>query len=248
MPPRAPLITDRLSRMEASLAALTEDMQQLRLFCLDIHPDFGRRIITTMHEMEQKVYLNVTTFESKVSDINNTVRSLVAQSANDCLALVQDAIGSKMSGLDSRMIGLNKKQAEMDKELSSTLHRLNEFSEAVERTLSHANEQALEQLRSHLKALVPSLLKEELLLLPDRDILAHRCNLATPVEPGQPHVHGTFCSLPNEQPRGRSRERFQLLQNQLVLRARSVSSERDLRLLISDARSVAAVERINEAN
>ena len=191
MPPRAPLITDRLSRLEAGLATLTDDMQQLRLFCLDIHPDFGRRIITSMHEMEQKVYLNVTSFESKVSDINKTVRTLVAHSANDCLALVQDAIGTKMAGLDSRMIGLNKKQAEIDKELSSTLHRLNEFSESVERTLSFANEQALAQLRSHLQDLIPPLLKEELLLLPELNALAHRRILVPPVELGQPHAHGT---------------------------------------------------------
>ena len=232
--------------MEAGLADLSDDMQQLRLFCLDIHPDYGKRIITTMQEMEQKVYLNVSSFESKVSDINKTVRTLVAQSANDCLALVQDAIGTKMAGLDSRMIGLNKKQAEIDKELSSTLHRLNEFSESVERTLSSANEQALAQLQSQLQDTVSTLLKAELLLLPEVNALDHRRPLPPSVDPSQTRSLDSLYSFAVEQPRGRSRERFQLLQDQLVLRARSVSSERDLRTLINDARTVAAIERVNE--
>ena len=67
VPPRAPLIADRLSRIEAGLAALSDEIQQLRLFCLDIHPEYGERIITTMQEMEQKVYLNVTSFESRLA-------------------------------------------------------------------------------------------------------------------------------------------------------------------------------------
>ena len=50
------------------------------------------------------------------------------------------------------------------------------------------------------------------------------------------------------QPRGRSRERFRFLQDHLISRARSVSSECELRGLIKDARAVAAIERVDEDN
>ena len=109
MPPRTPPIADRLQRLEDKLAALMEETQELRLFCLDIHPEYSKRIIASMQEMERKVFLNVTTFEKQVGDINKTVRTLVAKSASDCLELVQSSICGKMAGLDSRMIGLNKK-------------------------------------------------------------------------------------------------------------------------------------------
>ena len=109
MPARTPLLSDRRLRIEADLAAVTHETNELRAFCLDIHPAYGKRIIETMMEMENKVFLNVSSFEEKLGSVNQTVRTLVAQSANDCLALAQEAIGNKMSGLDSRMIGLNKK-------------------------------------------------------------------------------------------------------------------------------------------
>jgi hypothetical protein len=50
-------------------------------------------------------------------------------------------------------------------------------------------------------------------------------------------------SEPAFRERGRSRESFQKSQDRLLIRARSISTERELQLVISDARSLAATER-----
>ena len=243
---RPMLIAERLQRLEQSLSDISDEVQELRQFCLDISPEYSTRIITTMQEMEKKVFLNVTNFESRLGEINQTVKQLVAQSANDCLALVQSALGSKMAGLDSRMIGLNKRHVEIDKELSSTLQRLNEFSDSVERTMDNATHKAFEQMQLLLQERVATLVKTELLLksleeqenrtpfsnegLPrEQNNLCHRCNISM----------GTSS-------RGRARESFKLKQDSLMERARSVSSERELKSLIKEAKLVAAVDRVQE--
>ena len=113
MPPRPPLLTDRIQRLEASVKALSEELQEMRLFCLDIHPEYSKRVIDTMLQIEQKVLHNVTTFEDRLEGINRTVKQLVAQSANDCLELVKESIATRISGLDSRLIGLNKRQSQI---------------------------------------------------------------------------------------------------------------------------------------
>ena len=246
MPPRTPPIADRLQRLEDKLASLTEETNELRLFCLDIHPDYSKRIIATMQEMERKVFLNVSTFEKQVGDINKTVRTLVAKSASDCLELVQSSISSKMAGLDSRMIGLNKKQVELDKELSQTLLRLNKFGESIENSLADANVQAMTNLTAQLQEAVSACVNAQLVqLLP---MLPPRGNVSSCAASSQ---HSDILSGPSTissiapLPRGRSRERFTLLQNNLVLRARSVSSEGELRDVIRDARCVAACSRVD---
>jgi len=146
MPPRPPLLTDRIQRLEASVKALSEELQEMRLFCLDIHPEYSKRVIDTMLQIEQKVLHNVTTFEDRLEGINRTVKQLVAQSANDCLDLVKESNATRISGLDSRLIGLNKRQSQIDKELAETLQRLNEFSDDVEKSLVDANDKALQAL------------------------------------------------------------------------------------------------------
>ena len=269
MPPKSPPIADRIQRLEDKLAALAEETQELRVFCLDIHPLTSKRIIKTMEEMEQKVFLNVTAFEKQVGEINHTVKTLVAKSASNCLELVQSAIGTKMAGLDSRMIGLNKRHVEIDKELTQTLKRLNEFSDSVEKTLEDANMQALKQLNAELQETVSNTLKIELINSPL--LRAHlqetvstmlRTELLHSSLLRPPSTHHSSSSVSDAQlhsnlsapssissitplPRGRSREKFTLLQNHLILRARSVSSECELRGLIKDARS-AAVARVDE--
>ena len=97
MPPRPLLLTDRIQKLEASVKSLNDELQELRLFCLDLHPEYSKRVIDTMLQIEQKVLFNVTTFEYRLEGINKTVRQLVSQSANDCLALVKDSIATKMS-------------------------------------------------------------------------------------------------------------------------------------------------------
>ena len=112
--------------------------------------------------------------------------------------------------------------------------------------MEEANDKALAKLHTPLQETVSTTLKAELLFLSEINIQSHLHPVSSPAEPRHPCSLESLSSLTFAQPRGRSRERFKLLQDQLVLRARSVSSERDLRKLIMDARTVAAVERVNE--
>jgi hypothetical protein len=184
--------------------------------------------------MEQKVFYNVSTFEERLEDINKTVKQLVTQSANSCLELVNSAISTKMAGLDSRLIGLNKRHVEIDKELSSTLHRLNEFSDSVEKTLEEANNRALAALEESLKDKIEAIMQKH----PQECCYSETHKVST----GSYSAEGTFAE-PAYKERGRSRESFQRSQDRLMIRARSISTERELQLVISDARSLAATER-----
>jgi hypothetical protein len=184
--------------------------------------------------MEQKVFYNVTTFEERLEDINKTVKQLVTQSANSCLELVNSAISTKMAGLDSRLIGLNKRHVEIDKELHSTLHRLNEFSDSVEKALEEANNKALATLEEILEDKIDAIMQK---LQQD---YKHRETLK--VSTGGYLAESTL-SEPAFRERGRSRESFQKSQDRLLIRARSISTEKELQLVISDARSLAATER-----
>jgi hypothetical protein len=220
MPAKALPFSERLLRLEAAINAQSKELQEMRLFCLDIHPEYSKRIIDSMQEMEQKVFQNVSNFEGRLEEINQTVKKLVTKSANDCFALVNEALSSKIAGLDSRLIGLNKRHVEIDKELTSTLARLNEFSESVEKTLDNANSKALHALSETIQSTVSSLVEEKL------------------------NCSGT--TMKSQQERGRSRESFQKSQNVLMTRARSISSERELVGLIREARSIAADRAIAE--
>ena len=217
------MLTDRIQRLEASVKTLNDELQELRLFCLDLHPEYSKRVIDTLLQIEQKVLFNVTTFEDRLEGINKTVKQLVSQSANDCLALVKDSITSKMSGLDSRLIGLNKRQAQIDKELSDTLQRLNEFSDAVEKSLVEANDRASQTLEASLAHKVSQEVQQFLMKHSPPGI-----SLNTP--PTQPAI----------MERGRSREVFRRNQETLMVRARSASSEAELRVVITEARALAA--------
>ena len=223
MPPRPLLLTDRIQRLEVSVKALSDDLQEMRLFCLDIHPGYSKRVIDTMLQIEQKVLHNVTTFEDRLEGINRTVKQLVSQSANDCLDLARESIATRISGLDSRLIGLNKRQAQIDKELAETLQRLNEFSDAVEKSLVDANDKALQTLESALAQKV--------------SLEVQRC-LAKHSSPRD--STSSSAALPVFMERGRSREVFRRNQETLMVRARSASSEAELRGVISDARALAA--------
>ena len=231
------MMADRIQRLETAFKAQAEDLQELRLFCLDIHPDYSKRIIKTMQEMEQKVFYNVSTFEDRLEDMNKTVKQLVTQSANDCLDLVNSALSSKMAGLDSRLIGLNKRHVEIDKELSSTLHRLNEFSDSVEKTLEEANHKALATLEDYLEDKIAKFVQQYL----------HKTHLDGTQQDWFRRSH--LNPEPAEhcfQERGRSREGFRRSQERLLVKARSISTERELQLVYSDARSLAATERVEE--
>ena len=226
MPPRPPLLTDRIQRLEVSVKALNDELQELRLFCLDLHPDYSKRVIDTMLQIEQKVLFNVSTFEDRLDGINRTVKQLVTQSANDCLALVKDSISSKMSHLDSRLIGLNKRQTQIDKELSDTFRRLNEFSDAIEKSLDEANVKALRALETSLAHRV----SEEV----QQCLEKHTALISSW------HSPMASTAIPSCLERGRSREGFRRKQESLMVRARSVSSEADLRIVITEARELAA--------
>jgi hypothetical protein len=39
MPPRPLMMADRIQRLEAAQKAQADELQELRLFCLDIHPE-----------------------------------------------------------------------------------------------------------------------------------------------------------------------------------------------------------------
>ena len=223
MPPRPPLLTDRIQRLEASVRAVSEELQEMRLFCLDIHPEYSKRVIDTMLQIEQKVLHNVTTFEDRLEGINKTVKQLVAQSANDCLDLVRESIATRISGLDSRLIGLNKRQSQIDKELAETLQRLNDFSDDIEKSLGEANNKALQALQSALE--------HKVALEVQRCLDKHFWSPSSTI---------SSAALPAVMERGRSREAFRRNQETLMGRARSVSSEAELRSVISEARALAA--------
>jgi hypothetical protein len=140
-----------------------------------------------------------------------------------------------MAGLDSRLIGLNKRHVEIDKELSTTLHRLNEFSDSVEKTLEEANSRALAALEEGLKD------KIEAIMLKHPYSGCHSEN--SRVSFGTSAAEGPFAE-PACGERGRSRGSFRRSQDKLMIRARSISTERELQLVISDARTLAATERI----
>ena len=151
------------------------------------------------------------------------------------MELVNSAISTKMAGLDSRLIGLNKRHVEIDKELSSTLHRLNEFSDSVEKTLEEANNRALAALEEGLKDKIEAIMQKH----------PHECCYSeiSRVSFGTPAAEGPFAE-PAFSGRGRSRESFRKSQDKLMIRARSISTERELQLVISDARTLAATERV----
>jgi len=220
------LLTDRIQRLEISVKALNDELHELRLFCLDLHPDYSKRVIDTMLQIEQKVLFNVATFEDRLDGINKTVKQLVTQSANDCLAFVKDSIITRMSGLDSRLIGLNKRQTQIDKELADTFKRLNEFSDAVDKSLDDANDKALRVLESSISRKVSEEVQQCLLM---RTAMGNPLNSSTVPPPIME--------------RGRSREVFRRKQETLMVRARSASSEAELRVVITEARELAADAR-----
>jgi len=237
---RPPLLSDRINRLEKRLDSLAEETNQLTLFCLDISPEYGRRIVAAMQEMERNVIHNVTNFEARMEEINSTVKTLVKDSANDCMSMVQRSLNQRISGLDGRIIGLNKKQAEINNELVATMARLDEFSKVVEKTLDEANSHALSTLQERIE-----------------DLVLQAVNASLPCPPAiccPPSLHvsclGRLAEGPSglgaapSLPRGRSRERFCSLQQQLVTRARSISSDGELRSIISDAKKLAAMERV----
>jgi len=237
MPPKTPLLTKRIQKLETLARSQSDELQELRLFCLDLHPDYSKRVISTMLEIEQKVFTNVSNFEGRLAEINKTVKQLVSESANSCLEIVNSAMGSKMAGLDNRLIGLNKRQAKIDKELTDTLQRLNEFSDSVEKSLEEANDRAMNSLELKLSSRVAELVQQQLTctLLFDHT-LCKSLNL-------EPRPNPTsFTSTPCLE-RGRSRETFRSSQERLVLRARSVSSDAELREVIYDARTL-AIDRV----
>ena len=220
------MLTDRIQRLEISVKALNDELHELRLFCLDLHPDYSKRVIDTMLQIEQKVLFNVATFEDRLDGINKTVKQLVTQSANDCLALVKDSITTRMSGLDSRLIGLNKRQTQIDKELADTFKRLNEFSDAVEKSFDDANDKALRVLESSISRKVSEEVRQCLL---KHTAMGNSLNSSTVPPPIME--------------RGRSREVFRRKQETLMVRARSASSEAELRIVITEARELAADAR-----
>ena len=237
MPPKMPLLAERIQKLEALARAQSDEIQELRLFCLDLHPDYSKRVISTMLEIEQKVFANVSNFEERLAEINKTVKQLVSESANSCLEIVNSAMGSKMATLDSRLIGLNKRHAQIDKELTDTLHRLNEFSDSVEKSLTEANDRAMNSLHLKLSDRVAELVQQQ---LPCSLIFGQvpRGSLGLDSAPG-PDSNTSTPSLE----RGRSRETFKRSQDKLIGRARSVSSEAELREVIEDARTL-AVDRV----
>jgi hypothetical protein len=48
-----PLLAERIQKLESLARAQSEEIQELRLFCLDLHPDYSKRVISTMLEIEQ---------------------------------------------------------------------------------------------------------------------------------------------------------------------------------------------------
>ena len=234
---RPPLLSDRINRLEKRLDSLAEETNQLTLFCLDISPEYGRRIVTSMQEMERNVIQNVTNFEARMEEINKTVKTLVKDSANACMEMVQRSLNQRITGLDGRMIGLNKKHVEINNELMATIARLDEFSKVVAKTLDDANANALSSLQENIEDLVLRAVKanlscpEVVCRLPTRSSTSLGLVVEETLGP---------CAPPPCLSRGRSRERFCSLQQQLVSRARSVSSDCELRSIIADAKKLAA--------
>ena len=141
------------------------------------------------------------------------------------------------------MIGLNKKQIEINNELVATISRLDEFSKEVERTLDEANSSALSSLQERIEDLVLHAVKANLSCpaIDSYPPTLYAASLGSLVEEALEPCAPSPCL-----PRGRSRERFCSLQQQLVSRARSISSDRELRSIISDAKKLAALERITD--
>ena len=96
MAPKTMRIEDRLQRIEQRLVELQDETHLTRVFCLDISPEYSRRVIETTLEIEKKVIANVVSFESKVEHINATVRGLVLKSSNDCFASIMEELNNKI--------------------------------------------------------------------------------------------------------------------------------------------------------
>ena len=240
---RPPLVSDRITRLEKKLDSLIDETNKLTHFCLDISPEYGRRIVTATQEMEMNVIHNVTNFEARMEEINKTVKTLVKDSANDCMAMVQRSLNQRIAGLDGRLIGLNKRHLEIDKELCATIARLDEFSNVVEKTLEEANTKALTSLQEKIEDLVLHAVKANLKCSPT--FLRPPFCQSTPTLGMLVEDSSGIGSPVTCQVRGRSRERFSALQQQLVTRARSISSDSELRSVISDAKRLAAAERVS---
>ena len=120
------------------------------------------------------------------------------------------------------------------------------FGESIEKSLADANAHAMSTLTTLLQEAVSTAVTAQLgLLIPILPSGGNATSCAASSQhsdiPSGPSTISSIAPLP----RGRSRERFTLLQNNLVLRARSVSSESELRDVIRDARHVAACSRVD---
>ena len=112
--------------------------------------------------------------------------------------------------------------------MTDTVRRLDEFSAIVEETLENAATNALKTLQNQLQEQVSALVRTEYDLprysdhvsTQEAPILRHRSS-------SQGCLNGTHSSHKGQQT-GRSRERFTRLQEQLVVKARSILSEREL--------------------
>lgn len=253
MAPKTMRIEDRFQRIEQRLVELEGETHLMRAFCLDISPEYSRRVIETMLEIEKKVISNVVSFESKVEHINATVKGLVLKSSNDCFASIMEELNNKISGLDGRLTGVSRHHNQIALELNSTIKRLNEFGDFVDETLQNSSQSALETLETQLDGRISTVVDLKLKQyddgLPKR--VAHVLNVSCSTCQ-QPLAlvaasHCKFCASHEDslQSRGRSRERFGMRQQALIERARSVSSSRELQEVIYEARKIAADERVD---
>jgi len=100
--------------------------------------------------------------------------------------------------------------------------------------LEEANSRALAALEESLKDKIDAIMQKH-----PQECRYSETNKAST---GSYSAEDSFAE-PAYKERGRSRESFQRSQDRLLIRARSISTERELQLVISDARSLAATER-----
>ena len=172
----------------------------------------------------------------------------MVDSSNDCFDLVLKEVNSRLSGFDGRVTGMSRKFANFQTELDATMAQMDSFASTVSRTLDDANKLAIQTLNDTLEsriqeAVLPALARFED-ELPKRvaRVLVGYCTSCLEPLMLVAEAKCTRCTGDSSS-RGRSRERFQVMQGTLIRRARTVSSQRELHSVISEAQSLASHER-----
>ena len=225
MPPKGG-ITARIERLELVYSDLDDRLDLVLRRLNDICPTDSRKILDAMQKMEKNTLSNVLRFEGNLGKIAANVRDLVLEESNACLELVKASTNDKISGMEGRIEGVDRKFKLLSQSTKKTMDELDILAEKVEQTFEEAFTRVCKMLDQAID---------------DRLLLKIPAMIIESPVPSSMLSTGTFSS-PS---RGRTERRFVDEQRSIVQRSRSASRE-SLRGIIHQAQEVASLRDIRE--